>query len=155
MFFARKNDMQKIKEAVSAGEQTQPFPREEFDEREFKEELPAAEYRESAPLFIKVEKYRDILSSLQELKTFVSSVKQLFTVMHDLETVRSDALKIMRASIQRLEKSLIEIDSELLRPKGFEMPEMSSDVEIRHVESSLGDLQKQIAALKRELQEIR
>lgn len=155
MFFARKNDMQKIKEAVSAGEQTQPFSREEFDEREFKEELPAAGYRESAPLFIKVEKYRDILSSLQELKTFVSSVKQLFTVMHELETVRGDALKIMRASIQRLEKSLIEIDSELLRPKGFELPEMPGDTEIRHVESSLGDLQKQIAALKRELQEIR
>lgn len=148
MFFARKNDMQKIKEAVSAA------PAEEFIESEFREELPAAEYRESAPLFIKVEKYRDILSSLQELKTFVSSVKQLFTVMHELETVRSDALKIMRASIQRLEKSLIEIDSELLRPKGFEFPE-TSDVEIRHVESSLGDLQKQIVALKRELQEIR
>ncbi len=144
--------MQKIKEAVSAEE---PVLNEEYSERGSREELPAAEYRESAPLFIKVEKYRDILSGLQELKTFVSSIKQLFTILHEVETVRSDTLKIMRASIQRLEKSIIEIDSELLRPKGFDMPDVSSDVEIRHVEASLGDLQKQITVLKRELQEMR
>lgn len=142
--------MQKIKDAVSAGGQVQALS---LDEREFKEELPSS-YRESAPLFVKVEKYRDILSGLQEIKTFISNVKQLFTIMHEVETVRSDTLKIMRASIQRLEKSIIEMDSELLRPKGFEFPE-TSDTEISHVESSLGDLQKQVAALKRELQEIR
>ncbi len=152
MFFTRKDDLQKIKEAVSAEE---PVLNEEYREIGPREEAPAQQYRDSAPLFVKVEKYRDILSSLQELKTFISSVKQLFTILHEVETVRSDTLKIMRASMQRLEKSIIEIDSELLRPKGFEMPDVSSDVEIRHVEASLGDLQRQIAILKRELQEIR
>ncbi len=108
----------------------------------------------SAPLFVKVDKYREILSSVQEMKIFVSSTRQLFNVLHELETVRSDAISIMKATIQRLEKSVIEIDSGLLRPRG--VSEIAhGNAETQHLENSLTELQAQLAGLRKELQELK
>ncbi|MEM7813564.1 MAG: hypothetical protein QW548_01550, partial [Candidatus Aenigmatarchaeota archaeon] len=73
-----------------------------------------------APMFVKVDKYREILTELGELKAFMSSIKQIFSVLSDLETTREDALKTMRAAIQRMERAVGAIDSEMLRPIGFE-----------------------------------
>ena len=48
------------------------------------------------------------------------------------------------------------MDNELLRPKGFELSELThGEVEIHNIEDSLGDLQKQLASLRRELQELK
>ncbi len=116
-------------------------------------EKPREDY---APLFVKVEKYRDVLATIAEIRMFVSSTKQLFAVVNDLEALRSDAHKIMRATVQRMEKALIEIDTELLRPKGFETPDIQrSELEIQQIEDSLTDIQKQMSALKRELEGMR
>lgn len=106
-----------------------------------------------APLFVKVDKYREILRDIHELKLYNSGLKQLLDLIHDLETLRTDAYKVVRATSQRMEKTLVEVDSELLRPRGAIMSEISrEDTEVRHVEGALSELQKQLADLKRELQ---
>jgi len=108
-----------------------------------------------APLFVKVEKYREALAAIAEMKVFVSGMKQLFVVVNDIEALRTDAMKIMRATVQRLDKAIIEIDTELLRPKGFEMQLPTGEIEVHQIEDSLTDLQKQLATLKRELEGMR
>lgn len=110
----------------------------------------------SAPLFVKVERYKEVLRDVHELKLYISGIKQLLDLMHDVETIRLDAWKIMRATIQRIDKTLVEVDSELLRPRGSIMADIKTDdTEAKHMESSLADLQKNLAELKRELQEFR
>ena len=110
----------------------------------------------SAPLFVKVDKYREILSGVQEMKIFISGTRQLFNVLHELETVRADAINIMRATIQRLEKSIVEIDAGLLRPRGVGMSDIvQGNAEAQHLEESLTDLQTQLAGLRKELQELK
>ena len=110
----------------------------------------------SAPLFVKVERYKEVLRDVHELKLYISGIKQLLDLMHDVETIRLDAWKIMRATIQRIDKTLVEVDSELLRPRGSIMADIKTDdTEAKHIESSLADLQKNLAELKRELQEFR
>ena len=107
-------------------------------------------------LFVKVDKYREVLTTLQELKLFVSGVKHLFGIMHEIEAVRTDAMNIMRATVDRLEKSIIEIDSELLRPRGVTLTDYDrTGSEITHVEQSLTDLQNQLSDLRRQLQGMR
>lgn len=110
----------------------------------------------SAPLFVKVDKYREILSGVQEMKIFISGTRQLFNVLHELETVRADAINIMRATIQKLEKSIVEIDAGLLRPRGVGMSDIGQgNAEAQHLEESLTDLQTQLAGLRKELQELK
>jgi len=121
-------------------------------------ELPrhpvAGEAAQIAPMFVKLDKYREIITELGELKTFTGSIKQIFAVLSDLEATREDALKIMRASIQRMERAVSAIDTELLRPIGFEaFPH--GEVEVKHIESSLTALQQQLASLRRELEGFR
>ena len=65
-------------------------------------------------------------------------------------------MKILKATTVKLEKTLTEIDYELLRPRGYETEELGvEEPEVMHLEESLSDLQKQLQEVKRELQELR
>ncbi|GEM_PF-1828437 len=138
---------------VSARYEDYPMPKERPDIGKPEYEETYTSGAQGAPLFVKVEKYRDVLRDVHELKLYTSGIKQLLDLMHDVETIRADANKVLRATVQRIEKTLVEVDSELLRPRGAIMSEISrEDTEVRHVESALTELQKQLADLKRELQ---
>ncbi len=114
------------------------------------------EREQSAPLFVKVEKYREVITSIQEMKLFISGVKDTFSILQELENVRSDAINIMKVTVQRLEKATMELDSELLRPRGVNIsPFEQGETEAKHIESSLTELQKQLLELKQELQGMR
>lgn len=148
MFFKKKEDkelgVEDIKDMLD----------EETPVRHEHEELPT-ERSEGAPLFVKVEKYRELITTIHELKLFLQSTKQLFTLVNEIESVRSDAYTVLRATMQRLEKSITEMDSGLLRPRGLDAgyePRQSEDV--NHIESSLDDLHKQLMELKREFQQL-
>lgn len=117
--------------------------------------VPAAPARGSAPLFVKIEKYYDILKDVQEMKTFLSGTKHLYQILEEVENVRNDTLKIMRATIQRLEKSVVEMDSGLLRPMEGQYPTPQEAPEVRHIEGSLNELQSQLDVLKKELQSMK
>ncbi|MBI2579495.1 MAG: hypothetical protein HYW27_01200 [Candidatus Aenigmarchaeota archaeon] len=147
MLFKRreKDDFKEIKDAVE-----EPSDYKEYDEEPLMERSMG-----SAPLFVKIDKYKDVISEIQEMKSFMSNIKQVFSVLHETDGIRSDALKVMRASIQRLEKSVLEIDAELVRPKGLSMEDIQGREEAGHIENSLTDLQKQLSELKRELQDMR
>ncbi len=136
MIFPRKaENMDDIKKAVSQDE----------------EDVISITPDQSAPLFVKIEKYRELVKNVQELRTFVSGTKQAFTILNEIENIRKDTLNILRTTVQRLEKRLAELDSMMLRPRGipFEPHEVE---EVGHVEDGLMDLQKQISALRNELQ---
>ena len=145
MFFSKdKKELRDIKEIMDQDEEM-PVP--------VAPQMPIVqrEKESAAPLFVKVDKYRDIISSIHEMKLYVSSTKQVFSVLQEIESLRSETLNVLRTTMQRLERSVIEMDAELLRPQGVTMTEEKSS-EVTHIESSLTDLQKQLLDLKRELQ---
>lgn len=152
-----KKDIRDIKHAVEdAGE---PLAAGEMPmgrgNRSF---YPAGEPQEeqSAPLFVKVEKYREVVSNIQEMKLFVAGVKDIFSILQEIEHIRGEALNVMKVTVQRLEKSVVEMDAELLRPRGVNIsPFPHGEEEARHIESSLSELQKQLIELKHELQGMR
>jgi hypothetical protein len=162
MFFKKdkekKDDLKEIKEAMSNEQETEehdPLGLEEIPEAP-SSQIPykMPERENGAPLFVKVEKYRSLISNVHEMKNFIEGLKQLFNVMYDIETMRGDTLKILKATTVKLEKTLTEIDYELLRPKGYE-EEVAAEGEVMHLEESLSDLQRQLQELKRELQNLR
>ena len=106
---------------------------------------------EGAPLFVKVDKYREALTTIQEMKSFVNGIKQMFTVLAEMENVRTETLKLMRATTQRLERSIVELDTGLLRPHGVPESRPASDAESRYIEDSLTGLHLQLENLRKEL----
>ena len=140
--FARAPTTPEVKAAVTA----------EVLEPNFPVRYPQ-EIKQTAPMFIKVEKYREILTELDEIKTFTASINQIFSVLADIDATREDAMKALRASLQRLERATAMIDAELLRPIGFEVfPH--GEVELKHIETSLSALQQQLAGMRRELEKM-
>ncbi len=164
MLFSRKDknyDIKDVKEAIA-----KPSEPEYNNELDFtselgpmSEDIPVVPERKEAPLFVKVEKYRDVISLIQEMKVFISGIKQLFNILQELENLRMDAIKIMKATIQRLERRVVEMDNELLRPKGFDVPELlhagPAEPEESQVEDSLNELQDELAKLRKELEELK
>jgi len=148
MFFSKRKANEEIKQAVELTEDVPEMPAVQEEQAT----MPA----ETAPLFVKVDKYKEILSSIQEMKIFISATRQIFSVMYELESIRGDALKILKATLQRLEKSVAEIDTDLLRPRGFDSSDVThGEAEVHQIEGSLTELQKQLADLRRGLQEMK
>jgi hypothetical protein len=149
MFFQKKDkdkDLEEIKDLMLEEDDSPPPPR--------REEMPT-DRTDGAPLFVKVDKYRELITTIHELKLFLQSTKQLFSLVNEIESVRGDAYNVLRATVQRLEKSITEMDAGLLRPKGLDMHYSSRESEdVNHIESSLNDLHKQLMELKREFQQL-
>src|SRR5262245_59124567 len=99
MFFKKKEDKDRELEDIKGMMEEEPthhhHVREEVSPR----------VSESAPLFVKVDKYQELITTIHELKLFLASTKQLFTLVNEIESVRSDAHNVLRATVQRLEKS--------------------------------------------------
>ncbi|MBI4019636.1 MAG: hypothetical protein HY364_05310 [Candidatus Aenigmarchaeota archaeon] len=168
MIFQKKSEMQEIKDALSQDNPSvqKYYGRENFAKEENRraaahepvrteDDAVAPPVKGSAPLFVKIDKYYDILKDLQEMKMFLAGTKHLYHVLEEVENVRNDTLKIMRATIQRLEKSVVEMDSGLLRPREDQYPTPQETPEVRHIEGSLNELQGQLDVLKKELQSMK
>src|SRR3989338_626518 len=134
-------DSNEIKRAV---ENTGPSQLDEKDYSKPSFSYKDSEFPDTAPLFVKVEKYREIVGSINELKRFISGIKQLFIVMNELQEIQNNSVNMLRAHVQRLEKSVEWVDQSLLRPAGFEEP-MHGEVEVRQIEQSLSELQREIS----------
>ena len=70
----RNDDIKSIKEAMQDDYQgVQPEVRQDST---------------AAPLFVKVDKYREVLTGIQEMKIFLGGLRQIFTVMNEIEEMR-------------------------------------------------------------------
>lgn len=107
----------------------------------------------SAPLFVKVDRYNEIISKLQETKDLLRGVKTVFPVLLEIDQVKRDATESLRVTLQKIEKNMAELDSDLVRP-GQARIEAPCEVP-SHIESSLSDLHSQLSSLRGQLEKAR
>ncbi|MBI2578614.1 MAG: hypothetical protein HYW26_02795 [Candidatus Aenigmarchaeota archaeon] len=159
MFFKKKDNYEEIKRAVEEPVSSEPTLQDlEIEDLppEMRYDKNYAEPRDSAPLFVKVEKYKELIGLIQEMRAFTNGLKQTFSVIHESDALRNDAVKIMRTTVQRLDKTLAEIDSELVRPRGIDMEKPPyAGSEMKYIEGSLSELQRHLAVLRKDLQEMK
>lgn len=108
---------------------------------------------EVAPLFVKLEKYKQILSDLGGLRTTITAIKNAFSLLNELDKLRYENMKMIQNAIETVDKKLIALDLEFLRPAGFQ-EELPSDVYDESLESELKSLKSQVDQLKSELEGI-
>ena len=119
----------------------------------FREPVVIEPNKESAPLFVKVDKYKETLINLQEIRILINGIKNVFSLFTEIETVKNDALKLLRVTLQRIEKNVIELDSGLLRPHDVSI-KVDKESEVKHIEDSLSQLHEQISTLKTEIEKM-
>lgn len=107
--------------------------------------------RPVAPLFIKLDRYKSILSTISNLKTSIIMLRNNFAILTELDRLREENLKLIQETLEKVENRLMSLDTELIRPSGFreETPEFH---DVQTIEATLVDLKGQIEQLKEELE---
>jgi hypothetical protein len=141
-----------IEGEVAPEEAPKPTPIAERSEEVVKTEMQKKP--SFAPLFVKIDKYRSILNSISDLKTTLIMIKNAFMIQKEIEGLRDENKKMLELAISKLDKKIITLDSEFLRPTGFEEEFPSQMYESGGIEGVVDDLKKQIEGLKSELKTI-
>jgi chromosome segregation ATPase len=107
-----------------------------------------------APLFVKIERYKEVLNLLSEIKTTIVTLKNAFSVINELEKLRSETMKTIQASLNRVDTKVLSLDREFLRPKGYEeeLPE-HFEPEVENLSVIVEDLKSQVEKLKSKIKE--
>jgi len=126
---------------------TLPLPETKVEpERKIKIE----ELRKVAPLFIKLEKYEEILNTIADVKSVLNLLKDSFSVFEENEKIRTETIEAIKENIERVGEKISSLDSILLRPAGYE-ERREKEFRAEEVKDTLSALKSQIDKLKQEL----
>lgn len=152
VFLSRKKEVQEIKKAVEGQEPRDIPPMPESSAISIS--APPKQQPQGAPLFVKIEKYTDVLLKLDKSKEEIRSLAALLTLLMGIEETRKSAEMTIKNHIASLTEILISLDDDFVQPQEAEglvreRREVKSDVE-RYV----NDLQRELKNLKSELSKI-
>ena len=103
----------------------------------------------TASLFVKVEKYNELLGKLDELRSLVKSLRKSSTIFSALSSTLSEFEKLLSSTLNRTERILVELESLLVRPTGLEaVPTPKTE----GIDALLEKLNEVLKALKDELE---
>ena len=128
----------------------------------------------AAPLFVKIDRYQGLLSTVGYMRNAMKVVDNSFVMLKEIDKVREQTLNVIRDTVNRVEERLSELDTELTTPHGHEISkhkpqapqktelqkteevEMTKDEarKVENVEGAVSDLKNQIKNLKDELKNI-
>lgn len=147
----QNKDIEAVKQAVMPQEKPQePVPLPKIDLGK----LP--ERPRFAPLFIKIERYQEILSSIQNLKSILLQTRDLLSLMQQLDKIKIESEMLLQKSVQEVVVNISNMDKEFVKPKGFQTEaEIVPNLEYDKVEGYVGDLQRELDNLRAQLQSFR
>jgi len=140
-----KPEIREIKEAVSAPP-APPLPKMEL--------APMPERPKFAPLFIKIERYQEVLRSIGSMKLVLASLRELLMLRKELERIKADSDSLLEKNIKEIEAVTGRLDAEFVRPKSAERPEflgIERPAELAGVGEYVSDLQSELEKLESRL----
>lgn len=149
----QKKDIEAVKQAVVPQERPQPMEMPKFDLGK----LP--ERPRFAPLFIKIDRYQEILNSIENLKSILLGVRDLLNLMQQLDRIKIESETLLNKNIQEVILIISNMDKEFIRPKGVSVEDSVQDARdsmgYEKVGNYIGDLQRELDNLKSQLQTLR
>ncbi|MFB6088179.1 MAG: hypothetical protein ABEK36_00185 [Candidatus Aenigmatarchaeota archaeon] len=107
----------------------------------------------SAPLFIKIDRYKEVLEQLGEIRKTLKSLKKLLNLLVNIDDLKGNTMNTFKEAIADVTDSLISLDEQFIRPEGADeiIPEEETKNE---VENYMTDLRSELSELRRELDKI-
>jgi hypothetical protein len=145
----RSEDVSEIKEAVT-GPQLQPYPLPpKLPDTSLS--YPRAQPSQTAPLFVKVERYKEILETVAKLKGTVANIESVFKAREAIDGLKQDADALMQRQVQVCNDCITALDSAFVRPPALEQmvvaqPEVIEG-DLQMLSSKLSQLSNQLRQL--------
>ena len=147
------DDIEAIKREVSKKPMpesiaSRPLPHEIIDLEKMIEETPKI-----APLFVKIEKYKEILGSIQKLKVSMKNIQFLLAFKKQIKRIDEEADELLLKSMQNFSRTTDEFSMNFAIPRGIKyIPKPPVE---RKVDETVSDLGAKITKLREELDKIR
>lgn len=144
----QKSQAPQQKQEMPMPQMTVKIP-EPFEEKPVETKKEPAQF---APLFIKLDRYKNILHQMAEIKMTMLTVKNTLSVINEMDKLKGDSMKMIQDAVERVEKKLTTLDTEFLKPSGFHemMPQQMAREDIHN---ELDALRGQIEAMRYEMEE--
>ncbi|MEM5799047.1 MAG: hypothetical protein QXZ43_00025 [Candidatus Aenigmatarchaeota archaeon] len=110
--------------------------------------------KKSVPLFVKLDKYKNILDILNDMKSILFFAKNTLAVQKQIELLLEENKKLLEDSITRLDQKLLYLEKELTKPGLYETKIEDTQKQNKDLDSVLEELKKQIESLKIDLKNI-
>jgi hypothetical protein len=111
---------------------------------------------EYAPLFIKIEKYRETLETLENLENYLKGMSKLFDLINELEKIRRMNIEALTKLYHKVMETASKLYSGLIKPKGMRFEgSLVSESEIEKLDSVIKDLNKELVALREEIDKLK
>ncbi len=108
--------------------------------------------RLAPPLFIKIDKYEDVIKNVQELRSYALSLRDALDALADIEKELKVGMEIAHRALDRANAIISVLDSKLVRTDGIDIEgEIKAPKEI---EGYIKNVYGQIERLKDELRAI-
>ncbi|MCX6818152.1 MAG: hypothetical protein NTU57_04825 [Candidatus Aenigmarchaeota archaeon] len=118
----------------------------------------------SPPLFIKVDKYREIVKGIRELRSYILNLKDTLDVLSDMQREVGNGVQIAHKSLDELNSLVSDLDSFFMKPQtvsGSRIQEYDADdiedeadTHANEIRSSMKDVYGQLEKLRAQLRSI-
>lgn len=158
IFGRKKEEIERIKEAVEKPAEVKPVEKPpEAKPALTPPEIEPPERPTTAPLFIKLEKYRKILNMLNYIRTTMIMISNSISVLNELDRLRKENMKLIQDTLDRVNKHLMALDAEFMRPSGLRemvpiMTHRIPEAPTEGLEATISDLKYQIERLKADME---
>lgn len=151
-----KQDIDAVKQAVSGEVPSPQLEEKDLLKQKIILEKPPERPR-FAPLFVKIDRYREVLSTIENLKTLLLSVRDLLNLTQQIDKIKNESQLLMQKNIQEIARYVAALDTEFIRPKGIDIASVTAakvPLEVEKVEDYVSDLQHELENLRSRLQVI-
>jgi len=149
--FGKKKKQEEMAEVKKEIEPAAPIITRTVEPKELERiDVPAVSTPKSfAPLYIKVDKYKEVLQKVQKLRTLVNNIRSLALLQDQIAKTREDASISLKKNIDDFENTAAQLDQELVRPSHFE-PHIR-ETGVQSVEGYTKELENEVAKIKEQL----
>lgn len=152
----KKKGVKEAKDVIKELDKEEKLLEKRMPEAEAMTPPPKAEKKqkpEFAPLFVRINKYKQILHTMNYMKTTINAVKSSISILKELDKLRDENLRMVEGAVNTVEQRMLTLDSSFMRPSGFveQVPQLQ-DVESFGV--TLEDLRSQINQLKSQIESL-
>jgi len=122
------------------------FPKEEQEEPEFFDSR-------SPPLFIKIDKYRELVKEIEKLKSYALGLRDAMDALAEVENELKQGLEVAQKALDTFNSIITILDSKLLRIQGIESDNVEIPIEmedyVKNVHDQLEKIRHEIRTISR------
>lgn len=104
------------------------------------------------PLFIKIEKYREVVNNLHKLKTYSLSLRDALDALAEIEKELQQGISLTHMALEKFNETIAVIDAKMTRMTPDDTEDHPRDVE--ELDKYAHELQDQMEKIRRELKNI-